>query len=149
MALELPVGDITSANATLILTVEDLFPQGVQLYMFATDQSLSMGELTVAETRMGVDGNLVAGFVPNPKEVNIMLEAASPSYASLATLYRATEQKRGIYQCTLIATVPSISQVYTWTAGVMVKGTPVPPFKKVLDPTSWTFHFARLTIAGV
>lgn len=149
MALELPVGDITSANATLILTVDDLFPQGIQLYMFATDQSLSMSELTVAETRMGVDGNLVAGFVPNPKEVNIMLEAASPSYSSLATLYRATEQKRGIYQCTLIATVPSIKQVYTWTAGVLVKGTPVPPFKKILDPTSWTFHFARLTIVGV
>lgn len=149
MALNLPVGDITSANATLILTVDNLFPQGIPLYMFATDQSYSMSELTVAETRMGVDGNLVAGFVPNPKEVNIMLEAASPSYTSLATLYRATEQKRGIYQCTLIASVPSIAQVYTWTAGVLVKGTPVPAGKKVLDPTSWTFHFARLTITGV
>ena len=149
MALELPVGDITSANATLILTVDELFPQGIPLSMFATDQALNMSELIVAETRMGVDGNLVAGFVPNPKEVNIMLEAASPSYSSLATLYRATEQKRGIYQCTLIATVPSIRQVFTWTAGVLVKGTPVPPFKKVLDPTSWTFHFSRLTVVGI
>lgn len=149
MALELPVGDITSANATLILTVDDLFPQGIPLYMFATDQSYNQSEVTVAETRMGVDGNMVAGFTPSIKEVNIMLEAASPSYASLATLYRALEQKRGIYQCTLIATVPAIAKVFTWTAGVLVKGTPVPPGKKVLDPTSWTFHFARLTIVGV
>lgn len=145
----LPVGDITSANASLVLTVETLFPQGVPLYMFSTDQSLGITELTIAETRMGVDGALVAGYVPNPHEVTITLEAASPSYASLATLYRATEQKRRIYQCTLVATVPSIFKIITWTSGVLVKGTPVPPLKKVLDPTSWTFHFSPPTIVGV
>ena len=148
MAIELPVGDISSANATLILTVKSLFPSGVKLEMFSTDQSLSMSELQIAETRMGVDGNMVAGYLPSIKEVNVTLEAASPSFAFLSELYRASEMKRGFYECSLTANVPSIARTFVWTAGLLVKGTPVPPFKKVLDPTSWTFHFARLYISG-
>ena len=34
------LGNITSANATIIMTVEELFPAGVRLEQFATDQSL-------------------------------------------------------------------------------------------------------------
>ena len=33
------LGNITSANATIVMTVEDLFPAGVVLQQFATDQS--------------------------------------------------------------------------------------------------------------
>ena len=57
-----PLGDITSANATLVLIVNGLFPAGVRLQQFATDQSYSQDELTIAEDRMGVDGGLVAGW---------------------------------------------------------------------------------------
>ena len=144
----LPVGDITSANATLVLTVDTLFPAGINLQQVATDQSYSQDELTIAEDRMGVDGNLVAGWVPSIKPVTIMLEASSPSYVSMAQLYRACEMKRGIYTCTLVATVPSIGKTFTWTNGILKSGTPVPAGKKVLDPTTWKFDFATLTIVG-
>lgn len=142
------VGDITSANASLILIVEGLFPAGIELQQFATDQSYSQDELTIAETRMGVDGGFVAGWVPSVKAVTVMLEATSPSAQALTSLYLASEMKRGIYQCTLIATVPSIGKVYTWTDGVLKSGTPVASGKKVLDPTTWKFEFAKLAIAG-
>ena len=145
---QLPVGDITSANATLVLTVTDLFPAGITLQQFATDQSYSQDELAIAEDRMGVDGNLVAGWVPSIKPVTIMLEASSPSYEALAQLYRACEQKRGIYTCTLVANVPSIGKTFTWTNGILKSGTPVPAGKKILDPTTWKFDFATLTIVG-
>lgn len=144
----LPVGDITSANATLILIVDSLFPAGVELQQFATDQSYSQDELAIAETRMGVDGNFVAGWVPSVKPVTVMLEATSPSYTAMATLYQACEMRRGIYQCSLVATVPSIHQVFTWSNGVLKSGTPVPSAKKVLDPTTWKFEFAALSIVG-
>ena len=148
MAVQLPVGDITSANAILILIVDGLFPAGINLQMFATDQSYSMDELTIAEDRLGVDGALVAGWVPSVKPVTIMLEAASPSYEAMAQLYRACERKRGIYQCSLIASVDSIGKTFTWTSGVLKSGTPVPAAKKVLDPTTWKFDFAYLTITN-
>lgn len=146
--VELPVGNITSANSTLILTVDKLFPAGIQLQMFSTDQMLDSTEITLAETRMGVDGNMVAGYTPTIKEVNVTLEACSPSYPFLVELYRASEMKRGFYNCSLVANCPELSKTFTWTAGLLVKGTVVPPFKKLLDPTAWVFHFARLYISG-
>ena len=48
--------DITSANATLILTVENLYPSGVKIEGFSTDSSFAMDDDTIAETHMGVDG---------------------------------------------------------------------------------------------
>lgn len=142
------LGDITSANASLILTVNGLFPAGIRLEQFSTDQSYSMGETQVAEDRMGIDGQLVAGWVPSICPVTISLEASSPSYQALAQLYRATQAKRGFHECTLVAYVPSIIKTFTWSEGLLKSGTPVPNAKRILDPTQWVFDFAKLTIVS-
>ena len=73
------LGNITSANAVLVLGVEELYPVGVQLTNFATDQMLSSDDMEIAQARMGVDGGLAAGYVPNPFSLTITLEASSPS----------------------------------------------------------------------
>lgn len=138
--------NITSANATLFLTVETVIPAGVLLSQFSTDQSFSMGEATIVEDRMGVDGHLAAGWIPGIKTVTVSLEAASPSVEFLSLIYKAMEVNRTIYNVTLVATVPSIRKIYTWSRGVLKSGTPVASGKKVLDPTSWTFDFADLSI---
>lgn len=136
--------DITSANCSLVLTVEELFEGGIDLQMFATDQSFSQGDSQVAETRMGVDGKMVAGYTPNIKEVTIMLEPASPSYAALAQVYRASETNKRVYKCTLVASSPSLGIVWTWSGGVLYSGTIVPAAQQVFGPTTWVFHFAEL-----
>lgn len=140
------VGDITSANATVIVSVDDLYGAGFELEQFAADSSFAEGEITVAEDRMGVDGQLVAGWIPSIKTVTISLEASSPSYTYLATLYRANEQKRGFYRVSMVISVPSIGKTFTYTDGILKSGTPVPAGKKVLDPTQWVFDFKTLTI---
>lgn len=138
--------NITSANASLVLVVDTIIPAGVQLQHFSTDQAFSLSEVTVVEDRMGVDGHLAAGWIPSIKTVQVSLEAASPSLWFLDMLARAMENNRTIYDCTLVATVPSIRKVYTWSKGVLKSGTMVSNAKKVLDPTTWTFDFANLTI---
>lgn len=140
--------NITSANAKLICVVEGLYPAGFEVQQFASDQSFSQSDVAIAETRMGVDGIMVAGYTPAIKTVQLTLEASSPSYNYLAMYWRAVEQQRNPIWCTLVATIPSISQVYTWTHGVLKQGTIVPAGKKILDPTSWTFDFELLTITG-
>ena len=138
--------NITSANASLVLIVNTIIPSGVQLQHFSTDQSFSQSDVTVTEDRMGVDGNLAAGWIPAIKTVQVSLEAGSPSMWYMDMLQRAMENNRTIYECTLIATIPSIRKIYTWTGGVLKTGTMVNNAKKVLDPTSWTFDFADLAI---
>lgn len=141
--------DITSANAVSVLTVLELFPAGIPLEQYGTDQAVSTDGLDVAETRMGVDGHMVAGYTPNIKVVTITLEASSPSFTALAMVYAAMENFRRVYAVTLVSTVPSIGKVFTWSNGCLKNCTPFPSQKKVLDPTTWIFHFGKYTSAGI
>ena len=56
--------NITSANATAVMIINDLFPVGFAVEGFATDQAINQDEETLAVTRMGVDGKLSAGYTP-------------------------------------------------------------------------------------
>lgn len=136
--------DITSANAELVLMVEEIFPAGIALQMFGTDQAYNMDAVDVAETRMGVDGKMVAGYIPVIYPVTITLEAASPSRFALSTLWEAMAVNRRIYKCGLVATLPSLGERVVWSAGVLKNGLVVPPAQKVLGPTTWLLHFEKL-----
>lgn len=83
--------DITSANAEAILTVEEIYSSGITLQMFGTDQALAMEAIDISETRKGVDGKLVGGYVPVIYPVTITLEASSPSAFALAISWRSLD----------------------------------------------------------
>lgn len=141
--------DITSTNSTVILTVEDLFPQGVTLEGFSVDTIISSDEVTMAETRMGVDGKMASGYVPSPKSVTISLEANSPSQEVFNVIYGATEATKKIYKCNLSVNVPSLKRSYNWVDGCVVSGKPTSDVKKTLDPTSWKLTFTTLEISRI
>lgn len=142
-------GNITSANATAVMVVDSLFPAGFNLEAFSTDQSLAMGEETVTETRMGVDGKMAAGFVPSIKNMTISFEQFSPSVEYLEQLYQAMQANRKTYEVTLVATVPSIGKTYTFTGGVLKTAKPFADHKKVLDPVNYSFDFEKMSIASI
>ena len=142
------LGNITSANAVLVLGVEQLYPVGVQLTNFATDQLLSSDDMEIAQARMGVDGGLAAGYVPNPFSLTITLEASSPSLTVMQSLLMAMKTNKTTYKCSVTLTIPSIKQVHFWRNGVLTNGNPVTAPKKTLDPTSWKFVFQDYYTAG-
>lgn len=142
-------GNITSANATAVMVVDSLFPAGFNLEAFSTDQSLAMGEETVTETRMGVDGKMAAGFMPSIKNVTISFEQFSPSVEYLEQLYQAMQANKKTYEVTLVATVPSIGKTYTFTGGVLKTAKPFADHKKVLDPVNYSFDFEMMSIASI
>ncbi len=136
--------DITSSNSTAVLTVEDLFPAGITLEMFSTDSAITMETLEIAETNLGEDVNMSAGFTPNIQTLTVNLEAASPSFTPLAQIWSAMSNNRRIYHCTLVCAVPSIAQVFTFTRGVLKSGVPFASINKTLDSTSWVFNFEKM-----
>ena len=142
------LGNITSANAVLVLGVEELYPVGVQLTNFSTDQMLSSDDMEIAQVRMGVDGGLAAGYVANPFNLTITLEASSPSLTVMQSLLMAMKTNKTTYKCSVTLTIPSIKQVHFWRNGVLTNGNPVTAPKKVLDPTSWKFAFQDYYTAG-
>lgn len=140
------LGKLTSANATILLVVADLYPSGVQIEGFSTDQILTGEDITIAETRMGVDGRLSAGYTPTPKNVVLSVEASSPSLEVLQNLYQIMESERSQPECSMTIDIPSLDQVISLTQGCLTKARPMPDLKKMLDATSWTFTFARFKI---
>ena len=136
--------DITSANSETVLTVESLFPAGISLQMFGTDSGINLDSLDVTETRMGVDGYMVAGVTPNIFPINITLEPASPSIEALNQIWMAMITSRRIFECTMVCTVPSVGRVFTFVRGVMKSGVPFANINRVLAPMTYGFHFERM-----
>jgi len=130
--------DITSANASAVMTIEELYPNGLKLERFSTDAAIVADSQQVAETRMGVDGRMAAGVTPNIYPVTITLEANSPTATAFTTLYEAMSANKQLYVCNLTIKIPSIGKTYQFSNGVM------PALNKVLAPTTWVFHFESM-----
>ena len=142
------LGNITSANAQLYLTVDELYPAGIPLQNFSADSMATSDDMEISQVRMGVDGGMAAGYVPNPYTVTITLEASSPSLETMQSILQAMKVNKRTYECKLVLTIPATKQVHTWTHGVLTNGNPVPAPKKVLDPTSWKFQFQDYSVQG-
>lgn len=140
------MNNITSANATAYMVVKDLYPTGFALNNFSTDQAVDQGEDTIAETRMGVDGYMAAGYVPSIKAVTIKFEASSPSVQYLNNLYLASQKNRRTYEITLVVKVPAVDKTYTYSGGVLKTGKVLPGLKKTLDPVSYGFDFEKMSV---
>lgn len=138
--------DITSANSVLVMTVESLYPAGIRLQQFAVDNAATMDQVQIAETRMGVDGHMAAGYTPAIHPLVIHLEASSPSYDVMLTLYNAQRAMRKPLDVTIVATIPSISRAYTWSTGTLKTGTPFHSVQKVLSPSQWAFDFEKFNV---
>lgn len=137
--------DITSANSVVTLQCS-LF--SVRLQQFSADTAYEGEDDQVAETRIGVDGKMVAGQVPNIKVVNIHLEASSPSLQYLQLLKRAMEVNRTVYPVNMVISQPSIGKRITYSTGVLQSAKDLADGKKVLEPTQWTFHFQDKSVEG-
>lgn len=133
--------DITSANSIIILTCKELFPAGVKLQQFSTDQSISQGDEEMTSDRIGVDGKMVAGWVPTIKTVTISLEASSPSASVFDLIYKYSQSSRKVYWINLIVNVPSLGKVLTYRNGVLKNWKLMPDHKQVLDPISAVIDF--------
>jgi hypothetical protein len=137
--------DITSANSVVTLQCS-LF--SVELQQFSADTAYEGEDDQVAETRIGVDGKMVAGQVPNIKVVNLHLEASSPSLQYLQLLKRAMEVNRTVYPVNMVISQPSIGKRITYSTGVLQSAKDLADGKRVLEPTQWTFHFQDKSVEG-
>ncbi len=141
--------NITSANATGVLIVETIFPSGIVLENFGTDQALAQDEETIANATMGVDGKLSASFKPSPKNVTLTFSAGADARESFEAVKATMEATKTPYWCTLVFTIPSISKAYTYTGGVMTGATGIPNVKAELEQVNYKFVFEKLSISSI
>lgn len=139
------MGTITAANASIVLTVPDVFAVSQILYGFAVDDMFTQQAYDVAETRMGVDGYLSAGYTPQAKPFGITFQPDSPSVQVFDTWGLAEATAKEKFEASMSIHLPSIGKIYSFNVGWLKNFKAVPDAKKVLDPQTYSIDWQDIT----
>lgn len=125
--------NITSANATVLLSVLGLFPSPIQLEQFAADDIFGTEAIEAGEAVMGADGHLTAGFVNVPTKQDYALMADSPSNFFFDQIYFQEKAQQTKFVINGIVLLTSVGTQWTMTRGFLTRYQPLPDAKKVLQ----------------
>lgn len=128
------MADITAANAVFAIAVDTLFPVPVILQGFAADDVFDTDPLDSAETVMGVDGRLSAGFVFREVRQTVTLQADSPSMALFDFWWASMQAQRSVFFATGAVTLNALGTKWALTNGILHSYKPMPDVKRILQP---------------
>lgn len=135
---------ITSANSKYALTVIGLALGPYVLEGYGVDAAFATDPIDVAETQMGVDGKMSAGFVPAIKPQSITLNPDSPSIEFFDAWLGGMELAREVFPATARIDVPSVGKSFICTKGILKRVTKVPPAGKVLGPQVYQIDWENM-----
>jgi hypothetical protein len=143
------MASITSANSIFLLGISTVFPVPQLLQGYATDDAFSTESVEPAETKMGVDGKLSAGFVFMPIKLSITLQADSASILLFDAWYAAQKAQLDVYFANGLIRLKSVSKSYVLTNGVLSGYMPIPDAKKTLDPLKYAITWESVVGAPI
>lgn len=140
---------LTSANSKMSLSVPDVFPVPQAIQGYAADDAFDTDNVAPNEVLMGVDGLLSGGYTPYPVKLKIMLQANSPSIATLDQWAQAMGQATDAFPANLTIVAPSLGKIFTFTKGFLTGYVPTPPGKKIFQPQTFEITFESVSAAAV
>jgi hypothetical protein len=140
------MASITSANATLMVSVGGLYeiPQTIQGW--ASDDAFASESAQIVESLMGIDGTLSGGFVHRERKMSITLQADSPSIRFFDNWAQAQEAALDIYWANAILTLPGPHLAYALRKGLLEGYSVFSDVKKVLSPRKFQLVFERIFV---
>ena len=135
---------ITSANAIIVLTIPNLYTTPQQLIGFSADDIYDIDQQQAAETMMGADGRLSAGYVFAEKKQRFNFSPGSPSVSIFETLKTAENQIREKYWIAGLTTLTSVGVKYKMVNGVMSVYSPMPQAGRVLKTRVFEITWERI-----
>lgn len=136
---------LTAASAIITLNVPGVTPGPVQLQGFSADSIYDIGEINAAETSMGIDGKLSAGFVFEPTSQGIELQGDSDSNAVFDQWYLASKQNVRVFYASGTIYLHATQTSYDLSRGVLKTYKPAPDGKKMLSPRKHTIVWESCT----
>lgn len=128
---------ITAANINFALVVPDIFPVPQLLEAYATDDAFATEALEIVRVRMGVDGKMKGGYVPNPIVMPIKFMPTSPSIAIFNQWARSMVQARETFEAQAIITYPSLNMAFACNVGYLTKYKVLPDVKTLLEDVDY------------
>src|SRR5580658_4723703 len=112
---------ISAANATIMLTVANLFPVPTQIKGFAQDEVIDVPEVEPNQILMGVDGFMSGGRVNYPVPWTIHLMADSPSCAYFDQWNSAEAAINDSYIASGVTLLNTIGTQWVMTRGFLTR----------------------------
>jgi hypothetical protein len=142
-------GNITSADASYVITVGGVFTSPVQLQRFSADDIYGTEPIETGELSMGVDGKLSSGYIFVPIKQTIMLQADSPSNAIFDAWNAAERTLVQKLPAQGIITLRSIGTSWACINGFLTSYLPIPDAKKILQPRKFGITWELIQPAPV
>jgi hypothetical protein len=137
------MGDISAANAVIVLTIPLLNPVPYQVQGFGPDDVFSLDDIELVETSMGVDGNLSGGFVWKEQPFGVTLQADSPANDYFDVWMMNQMAALRSYPCNGVISLPSIGKKFIGTKGFL--GTyKLPDAKRMLTARRFRLKWQKL-----
>jgi len=137
---------LTAADATYLLSITDLFPSPQSLQGFGVDDVFATDPVETAETQMGVDGRLSAGFVFNEVKQSITLQADSESADIFDQWNQAQIANRQLYIANGVITLRSLQKKATLTRGFLKTVPMLPDAKKLLQMRKFSITWQSVVL---
>lgn len=132
---------LTSANATILFSVDTLFPAPVPLAGFSADDIFDVDQVKRAETLMGVDGVLSGGFVWEEVKQTFSFQADSLSCILFDQWQEAEQALEDVYPASATIILPGILTAFACINGFLMTASPMPSAKKLLQPRKFSISW--------
>lgn len=140
---------ITSANSVLMLMIPRVFPVPQLIQGYSTDDAFATGTIKVSESMMGVDGKKSTGYIPSMVEMEITLQADSPSISFFESWQAGRKVLREDLQAAGTLSLPSVGKSYVMVNGSLEDYSPAPDGKKVLQPRKFKIVWESVDPAAI
>lgn len=146
------MNDISGFGARVQLVASNTFPAGIDLTQFADDADpFDAPSIAIAETAMGVNGDLVTWSKANPLKNTIAVVPGSDDDINLGILYEANrvgKGKRSARDVISITVVYPDGRTLSYTNGKMTDGMPGNSIASAGRLKSKTYGFAFENLNG-
>ena len=136
---------LTSANSVFALSIPGLFPAPVVLEGYAADNAFGADSVPTAETHIGVDGFMSAGFIFSLTKMKVHLEADSFSVDIFDAWNSAQKSERELYFANATIELPSVGKSFTLTKGALTNYKNFPDAKKTLSAVEFEITWESIT----
>lgn len=120
--------NISGFGLTVVLTASTTFPAGIPITQFADDvDPFDIPQLTIAETAMGLNGDMAAWSRATPVDVTLGILPNTPDDTNLALLLeanRVAKGKRGARDVITMTAMYPDGRTKVLQQGVVVTGMP-------------------------
>lgn len=130
---------ITAANTVIQFQCEGIYDDWIRLTGAQSDSFLAMADITMAQTRLGVDGQQSMGWIPHEVPLTLSLEANSPSRMVMENVQNDFTQNSEVRLCKIQVSYPSIKQRQVFSGTMVTKsgGTGV---AQLLNGSTYVFN---------